>query len=52
MRMAMKWPLLAVGAGFFVCASSASADVNVRLEPYVTGVNTPLMMVSAPGRRS
>jgi len=32
-----------------VSAYDAKADVDIKLEPFVTGVNAPLMMVQAPG---
>src|SRR5690606_12315116 len=49
MRLEMKWPLFALGSGLFMCVSGANAVVNVRLEPYVTGVNAPMMMVQPEG---
>jgi hypothetical protein len=45
----MYAPLLAMGAGLLAFASTADAQVKVKLEPYVTGVNSPLVMVSPPG---
>ncbi len=49
MRMKTCVSLLAAGAGFLMLTGAASAQVNVTLEPYVTGVNAPLAMVSPPG---
>ncbi len=49
MRFKTYVPLLAVGAGLLAFAAPAEAQVKVKLEPYVTGVNTPLAMVSPPG---
>ena len=45
----MYVPLLAVGAGLIALAAPADAQVKVKLEPYVKGVNSPLVMVSPPG---
>jgi glucose/arabinose dehydrogenase len=42
-------PLLAAGAGLLALAGTANAQVSITLEPYVTGVNAPLAMVSPPG---
>ena len=40
----------AVGCVALVCAAgTAQADVKVKLEPFVTGVNAPLAMVQPPG---
>jgi glucose/sorbosone dehydrogenase len=49
MRMKMYVSLLAAGAGLLAFAVPAQAQVKVKLEPYVTGVNSPLVMVSPPG---
>jgi glucose/arabinose dehydrogenase len=49
MRMKTCMSLLAAGTGFLMLTGAASAQVNVTLEPYVTGVNAPLAMVSPPG---
>ena len=49
MRFKVYVPLLAVGAGLLAFAAPAEAQVKVKLEPYVTGVNSPLVMVSPPG---
>ena len=43
--VAMATGVLAMGAP----AVDADAHVNVTLEPYVTGINTPLAMVQPPG---
>ena len=32
-----------------LAATSAQAEQNVKLEPFITGVNAPLAMVQAPG---
>jgi glucose/arabinose dehydrogenase len=42
-------PLLLAGVTFGVFSGAADAQVKVKLEPYVTGVNSPLVMVSPPG---
>jgi glucose/arabinose dehydrogenase len=49
MRLKAYVPLLAIGAGLVAFATPAQAQVKVKLEPYVTGVNSPLVMVSPPG---
>ncbi len=49
MRLRMFAPLLAAGAGLLAWAGAANAQVGITLEPYVTGVNAPLAMVSPPG---
>ncbi|MGH6924415.1 MAG: PQQ-dependent sugar dehydrogenase [Propylenella sp.] len=49
MRARMFAPLFAAGAGLLALAGVANAQVNITLEPYVTGVNAPLAMVSPPG---
>ena len=49
MRLKAYVPLLAVGAGLLAFAAPAEAQVKVKLEPYVTGVNSPLVMTSPPG---
>lgn len=41
---------LAMSAGFVMGGNTAAtADVNIKLEPYVTGVNAPLAMVQPDG---
>ena len=38
------------GCLFLALATApAQADVKIKLEPFVTGVNAPLAMVQAPG---
>jgi hypothetical protein len=49
MRLSVRLPLLAMGASLLVLAGTANAQVQVTLEPYVTGVNAPLAMVQPPG---
>ena len=49
MRMKISATMLAAGAGFLLSLGLANAQVRVTLEPYVTGVNAPLAMVSPPG---
>jgi len=49
MRSKVKLPLLIVGASLLALAGTANAQVQVKLEPYVTGVNAPLAMVQPPG---
>jgi hypothetical protein len=41
--------LLAAGAALLTLAGAANAQVNITLEPYVTGVNSPLAMVQPEG---
>jgi glucose/arabinose dehydrogenase len=41
--------LLALGAGLFIFGGTSLAEVRIKLEPYVTGLNSPLMMVQPPG---
>ena len=40
---------LAVTTALVTGASTSEADVKVKLESYVTGVNTPLAMVQPAG---
>jgi glucose/arabinose dehydrogenase len=49
MRVKLRASLLSIAAGLLSLAGTADAQVNVKLEPYVTGVNSPLAMVSPPG---
>ena len=49
MRMKIYAAMLAAGAGVLLSLGAANAQVQVTLEPYVTGVNAPLAMVSPPG---
>ena len=49
MRMKVSAIMFAAGAGFLLSLGLANAQVRVTLEPYVTGVNAPLAMVSPPG---
>ena len=49
MQSKFRLPLLAVGVGLLTLVGTASAQVQIRLEPYVTGVNSPLAMVQPPG---
>src|SRR5687768_4105411 len=46
-KMRLRTALLAGAVMAF--AAPATAQVNVTLEPYVTGVNSPLAMVQPPG---
>jgi glucose/arabinose dehydrogenase len=41
--------LLALGAGLLTLTGTSLAEVRIKLEPYVTGVNAPLAMVQPPG---
>ena len=41
--------LLALGAGMLALTGMSLAEVRIKLEPYVTGVNAPLAMVQPPG---
>jgi hypothetical protein len=50
MRIIKYPPILAVAAGLFAAGHTASAaGVNIKLEPYVMGVNAPLAMVQPKG---
>ena len=49
MRPKSYLSLLALGAGVLMFAGASQAQVKVKLEPYVTGVNAPLAMVQPPG---
>jgi glucose/arabinose dehydrogenase len=49
MHYAKTFAAAAMGIGMLALASTASAQVKVKLEPLVTGVNTPLAMVQPPG---
>ena len=49
MRLTTKTGLLAGCVALFASAGAVQADVNVKLEPFVTGVNTPLAMVQPKG---
>ena len=40
--------MLALGAGLLALTGTGLADVQIKLEPYVTGVNAPLAMVQPP----
>jgi glucose/arabinose dehydrogenase len=42
-------PLVAASFAICVAAGSANAQVDIRLEPFVEGVNAPLAMVQPPG---
>jgi glucose/arabinose dehydrogenase len=48
MRVAKALQATALGAGILACGS-AGAEVPVKLEPYVTGLNAPLAMVQPEG---
>lgn len=39
----------AMTAGLALGTTAANAEVKLKLEPYVTGINTPLAMVQPPG---
>jgi len=49
MRITQHVLPLVLGASLLALGTSVQADVNVKLEPFVTGVNTPLAMVQPPG---
>lgn len=49
MRMKSFVASLVAGTSLFALSGAASAEVQVKLEPYVTGVNAPLAMVQPPG---
>ncbi len=48
-RGRLKAILVAGGLGAAVLGGAANADVSVKLEPFVTGVNAPLAMVQPAG---
>ncbi len=48
--MKLRRLAIALAAGTaWMSASVAEAEVKVKLEPFVSGINTPLMMVQPPG---
>jgi glucose/arabinose dehydrogenase len=49
MRFSKTLAGLAAGCAMVIGVSAATAQVQVKLEPFVTGVNAPLMMVQPPG---
>jgi glucose/arabinose dehydrogenase len=49
MRRTSYVSLLALGAGMLALTGTSLAEVRIKLEPYVTGVNSPLAMVQPPG---
>jgi glucose/arabinose dehydrogenase len=49
MRAIRHLPAVAAGAALALLVSHAEAQVKVRLEPLVSGVNAPLAMVQPPG---
>jgi glucose/arabinose dehydrogenase len=49
MRFSRRLAAIAAGGALVVSASVASAQVGIKLEPLVTGVNAPLMMVQPAG---
>ncbi len=49
MRVKKLLPWLAAGVALAAMSGAANAEVKVKLEPYVTGVNAPLAMVQPPG---
>jgi glucose/arabinose dehydrogenase len=48
MRLITRLGIAACGA-LMLTAGAAQAEIKVKLEPFVTGVNTPLMMAQPPG---
>ncbi len=49
MRIKKLLPVLAAGVAMATLSGTAAAEVKVKLEPFVTGINTPLAMVQPPG---
>ena len=49
MRIAFRIGLISACSALLLSAGSAQADVSVKLEPFVTGVNAPLAMVQPKG---
>ena len=49
MRVKFCLTALALGTSIFALSTGASAQVQVTLEPFVKGVNSPLAMVQPPG---
>ncbi len=49
MRFSKTLAGIAAGCAMVIGVSAANAQVQVKLEPFVTGVNAPLMMVQPPG---
>ena len=49
MRLTTTTSLLSSFAAFLLSAVSVRADMSVKLEPFVTAVNTPLAMVQPKG---
>jgi glucose/arabinose dehydrogenase len=49
LQAAARSGFLAAAAAMLLCTTSAHAQVPVRLEPFVTGVNAPLAMVQPAG---
>jgi len=49
MRPAVARPALLAAAALLLCTTATQAQVPVRLEPFVTGVNAPLAMVQPAG---
>jgi glucose/arabinose dehydrogenase len=49
MRRKSYVSMLALGAGLLAFTGTSLADVQIKLEPYVTGLNSPLAMVQPPG---
>ena len=49
MKLAKTLAMCVAGAAMLAVSSAANAEVKIKLEPYVTGVNTPLAMVQPKG---
>jgi glucose/arabinose dehydrogenase len=49
MGIAKHLPWMSACAAIALASPAAQADVNIKLEPFVTGVNAPLAMVQPPG---
>ena len=49
MKLAKTLATCVAGAAMLAVSGTANAEVKIKLEPYVTGVNTPLAMVQPDG---
>ena len=49
MRPIFNHSALAGAAALLLTATTAEAEVSIKLEPFVTGINTPLAMVQPKG---
>ncbi len=49
MKLAKTLAMCVAGAAMLAVSGAANAEMKIKLEPYVTGVNTPLAMVQPKG---